>query len=116
MVVVSMTSPYVVDPYLNDINVIRDQKMSFHDLWLFIETLTVLHTDFSFAIILLQLESSSRYIIREPRIKPFHNELKRGKSPFWQDNTLFASKAKIKFKKKKNFDWRVASKAKLNIF
>ena len=24
-----------------------------------------------------------------------HNEPKRGKNPFWQDNTLFASKAKI---------------------
>ena len=24
-----------------------------------------------------------------------HNELKHGKSPFWQDNALFASKAKI---------------------
>ena len=24
-----------------------------------------------------------------------YNELKHGKSPFWQDNALFASKAKI---------------------
>ena len=28
-------------------------------------------------------------------VVPKHNELKRGKKPFWQDNTLFASKAKI---------------------
>ena len=26
---------------------------------------------------------------------PKHNELKRGKNPFWQDNALLASKAKI---------------------
>ena len=28
-------------------------------------------------------------------VVPKHNGLKRGKKPFWQDNALFASKAKI---------------------
>ena len=36
-----------------------------------------------------------------------HNELKRGKNPFWQDDTLFASKAKINVFEK-NFEWRVS--------
>ena len=38
-----------------------------------------------------------------------HNELKRGKSPFWQDNALFTSKAKINIFWK-NFEWRVSER------
>ena len=41
-----------------------------------------------------------------------HNELKRGKSPFWQDNALFVSKANINvfLRKKSNIEWRVPEK------